>query len=320
MKRLIITILLLLINIYIFANSYSTQAQEARPQNQEIQGLLLSPGIIELEAPSDYKLHIENNTSQKISLNLAPRLFKIDSESEKVIPVTEKTVPHRTTNFNEYIKLELNELNLNPREKTDLSIAYLKKHPDYLLGVAVKYKNTNQAEEIGATGQIASIIKNKLTGEDMGEIGSLLEIIYIPRIAEINLHNSYTIFSGITNNSSNVINPTGEIFIEKVNGDTHTRIDHIDLTTQINKTIYPSKDVSLQTEYVDPRPFWERLGKISYKQVINLNGQSIVQQREIFAIPWEIIAIVLISIFVIGTLLKKTLFRPSEQIGLKKHT
>jgi hypothetical protein len=301
MRRLAFFILLIISSLVIFRNK--TEAQS--PKSSEIQGLLVSPGIIELQAPDQYHLHIENNTSKQIKLTIEPQLFKIDSDNEKIIPVSKETVPHRSTNFGEYIKIKTSEITLNPREKTDISIKYLKKSPDYLLGVSVKQKLNDREAQIGATGQIASIIKNKLSSEDIGNIGNLLELVYIPRIADINISNHFTIFSGVTNNSTNLIKPTGEIFVERVNEESTTRIDHINLTSQINKTIYPSNDLSLKTEYTDSRPFWERIGRISYRQVITIDGKSIIQQKDVFTIPWEILAIILMFLILIGVVFKK---------------
>lgn len=255
-------------------------------QTVEISGLSVAPALADIDAGSNYDLRISNNTSQSQTVELEVALFAIDATRKRISPVSavELLKPE------DYLSPSSKVVTVPANGVSTVNIRYIAEPPGYLAGVYVR--QNGEAAGIALSGQLASVVVTSALSEtDLKQISTSITVTPELGLAGINLGNKLNLETKVTNSSGRILRPGGNI---KIKTESQV-IQTISLTGVLENPLYPKSEGEIHKEFIDPRPFWQRIGTITAEQTILLQtskGQrSIPSTTTIFNFPWEMAVI-----------------------------
>lgn len=269
--------------VSIFTHTPKVEASENK-------GITIYPAFIELSVGESYSLNVQNNSNQQETINIIPELFSIDSEKETIVPISAELLDDQNIELSNSIQLSESELVLESGETKTIEINYIEKVENYIPGVKiVRQSGTGSAVAIGYN--LASIVLDlDLSEEDLEKISQEITVDSSFNIGNFHFGRNFKITFKLKNGTSNIIKAFGEILIK----DENKRIEQFSLTTDLQKTIYPTKEVSITKDFSDSRSFSERIGTLNIDSFSNVNNREIEFSKSIYVLPIELLLIVVL--------------------------
>lgn len=260
-------------------------------------GISIYPATVEIVEGESYVLTIRNDSDKQVDISVKPALFELDNENRTMKLLDQfNEIDIEELDLTQNITISETSFKINKEEEYEITIDYIKKlSDDTYLGVLISETKNGQTV-IGVSSQIASVILDyDLTPEVLGQISNIVDISSDLFLVKLNLGNSMPISSTIRNGSTKLVEPAGEVVVSQGT----TRLDSISLTQKFPNYIFPSEEVSIDSEFTDERPFWERVGFTTYTQVVKVNNKEISVSKDVLNLPWQILFLAVLGILIL---------------------
>lgn len=238
-------------------------------------GLIITPGNVRLEVGNSYKVKFTNKTNSQFNGFVEAIALKPEKEGA-VRPLVQSEVEAMSINLEDYIYFDKSEILVDKNQSEEFSVKYLKKLPNYFVGVAIVEKSSD--DNVSISSIITSYIVDFEYSEDQLDqnIESVFEIKNKSSFLGFSVGDSYNISLKLKNNFEHKIVATGEVEVY-IKGDEKIRVDQITLTPDLIDGISPGETLEIIKEFKDKRDIYERKGEI--EAVLNLNVEGTILQK-----------------------------------------
>lgn len=257
-------------------------------------GIEISPSVIDIENGKSYSLVIKNKTNNTQSIKLNQQSFTIERPSKPLSPEENAAVIGNDI----FLIYSQNDFEIEADKEVSVDVKVEKFLKDYILGTTIEIASIEDGE-VSIKNALTSIVlprTKKILEQDKSVVDTDISL-KVNSILGISFSKKIEVESIIQNNSSLFLKPTGDIKVYEGK----KRVGNISITPQVKGYIYPKESLSINTEYKDSRNLFNRIGKIDFVQVVNIDGVNFEVSGNIFIMPFEII-IGAVIIFLIITL------------------
>jgi len=271
------------------------QEREAE-QNSPFQELIsIYPSFVEIKPGDRFEIFIENLSASNLELKPEVILLSIDTNVQNLIP-TDLDSELLQSQISEYLQIEESELYVESGNTGSIHATYLKPMEEHVF--AIKFVQNSLAEgDIVISAELAAVVLDTyLTDEEIGKINSEIIISSNLSISKFSLGNNFDIETEIFNGSGKLVQTFGEVRV--LSGS--TRLDNFVLNESLKGYFYPNKEIIINNNFKDTRPFYKRIGKLEFEQTIKVNDKEFLVKSSTFVIPYEIVIIVPATLVITG--------------------
>lgn len=277
----------------------------------KVRGISLSPAFTEIGLNTSYDLKVSNSDVVNQRVEVRPALFKVSEDSKSLTLLSPEEIA--VNNASDFVSISQISAEIAAGGSFTTKVTYLKEPKEFFAGVLVGLGQSDSGQ-VPLRGQLASIItRTNLEISEVNSLGSSLSVTPVLQVGFISLGDTYKLETVLNNTSSKILKPSGNIKVSIQN----KYVNSVALTAQLDTTVLPKASASVTTEFVDPRPFWERIGSYTYTQTIELITPSgirqLTQTRTVTSVPWQVIVIAILALILLAVMvqvLRKTAFKP----------
>ncbi len=276
---------------FLFLTSFWIVNVNAQEENETI---IVTPAVSYINPGEDITFRIVNNTSNTFKFEITPIYFDLDLE-ERILVKSSEEVPANT------FRISNLEGEILAGESFVQTIAYVGNSTTLIPGILVK-PSDESSDQFGIRGEIASVIIDlSLSEADKESIETKFELKPESTFLGLSIGKKYSLSSFIQNNSNKIIKAEGEIHV--TTGDKY--LSTYPQSDQLIDSLYPSDQKEFNEDFVDSRPWYRRIGRITFTQEYKINGNEIKIEHTIISLPVELfisvgaIIILVASIFFI---------------------
>lgn len=281
-----IVLIIVLATIGLFLNL----RDEIRAESGAIE---ISPALNIVEPGESVTIKVTNTTDRQIEVKIYPIIINFGENRSDF-----ELVSNESINPSEYVSVPSDNLLVSAGSSQEFSVTYIKAIADFVTGVSVE-QVSNGKEKIATDSAIVSLLLDYTIAEsDLKNIDTQIASYLSVSLVDIEFNNKFNLETTILNDSTKIVKPTGEIGVYE--GD--VKLGNISLTQKIKNSLLPGESVVVSSEFIDSRDPWDRMGKITFVQQINLQDFSLMDEIEIFVFPYQVVLylFILLILFIIG--------------------
>jgi hypothetical protein len=306
LKPLIITVILI-VGFPIFFLSTAKAAND----------FILYPSYMSLKDSGSYVLTLRNDSQKEANLKLS--VILLERKDTRLIPISSVEQEALKLDLEKFVKIDRKEETVAPNSEGEFNVIVsdLNLVPKaYTLSVKVELLDLER-NSVSLSADLYSIILNSnLDSEDIAGIDTSVGISAKLNLKNIIFTDSVKLETKIENSSQKSLMGSGGISIFKeINSKLKSKsgeiieldkliLSDISLTKDLQNFIVPGTSITINTRYIDSRPFYKRLGFVTVEQKIKLNDEDFIVTTRVLFLPWQLIVIAILSVILLIYILK----------------